>query len=639
MREINILVKVLLLFIIFMAGCMSRELVRIDPKTESYVTTEFQAQEFVGVDILVVVDNSGSMAQEQELLRAAFPRLISAILNPPYTQCANYDPANPECAISNCTDEDADGWYSLRADAPANCQRVHAPVRDLHIGVVSTDLGVGGYPGIRSCEENPAVGDDGILQHTPHGANCESSYPAFLSYSISETQEPNRDQVMGLARDFGCIAVLGTGGCGFEQQLEAARRALIEQSASGGPNSGFLRDDTILTVLIVSDEEDCSASDTTIFDTSAISYDINLVCYYQKDKLHNVVNRYKDAFIGEGGLRPKENTFVMGFIVGVPPDVPQCNGRGSELAGCLESDPMQERVRGDGKLLEYSCIYPPGCTPGTGGNCSSEAFPARRYVELAQALGDNAIVQSICTESFVPAVEALTEKLREAIRGVTFQRQLQVSEAEGDRCRCVANCEIIETLSDNRECTREGDDPNVKEKIAVVIDPETHIERTVCRIRQAGARITNCESVTGCNDPRAVYEWDASVGAGWWYDHTENTVHFEGVIAEPNSDVDIQCSSVVCPEMRQCGDVCCDINEYCYQDVENNLYCMFREDVCKEYGDDLWCPGAGPAGLDVCCLDPDLDGELDWVRDETTGMPVLPKVTRYHCVGDKCQSR
>jgi hypothetical protein len=53
-----------------------------------------------------------------------------------------------------------------------------------------------------------------------------------------------------------CLTRLGSSGCGFEQPLEAIRLAI----APGQPNNlGFLRDDAALLVVVMTNEDDCSA--------------------------------------------------------------------------------------------------------------------------------------------------------------------------------------------------------------------------------------------------------------------------------------------------------------------------------------------------------------------------------------------
>ncbi|HEX4352210.1 MAG TPA: hypothetical protein VHZ95_04835, partial [Polyangiales bacterium] len=88
------------------------------------------------VDLLFVVDNSNSMAEKQASLKAALPSLMHALTS---------------------------GTRSSGGSAlPA--------VTDLHVGVVSTDMGT---PGVSLPGCDPNGGDDGRLRHEPHGADCQ----------------------------------------------------------------------------------------------------------------------------------------------------------------------------------------------------------------------------------------------------------------------------------------------------------------------------------------------------------------------------------------------------------------------------------------------------------------------------------
>jgi hypothetical protein len=59
-----------------------------------------------------------------------------------------------------------------------------------------------------------------------------------------------------LAAAFDCIGRTGVEGDGYERQAEAILAAIGELSQPGACNAGFLRDDAVLVVTIVSDEED-----------------------------------------------------------------------------------------------------------------------------------------------------------------------------------------------------------------------------------------------------------------------------------------------------------------------------------------------------------------------------------------------
>jgi hypothetical protein len=355
------------------AGCMDRDLTGMDPNVQSVTSLVVPQPPSGKVDILVVVDNSGSMKEEQAALVANFPTLIDELMNPT-------DPAN------------------------------HA-VTDLSVGVVTTDMGSFGYA-LNTCN-NGALGylggDDGCFRNTGsvEVGGCLSSYPLFLQRNgLNAGSYP----LAQMGTDFRCIATLGTNGCGAEQQMEAARRALVDQTGVGRCNAGFLRPDSILAVLWVTDEEDCSVADPRLLDPDATSEfgHPNIRCYFNEDKLKRV-----DDMIGQlRALRPNPRDFVMAMIVGVPRES-ICEGKGDELEGCLELPPMQYVLDGTATQVAPSCSSPSGF---------GDAYPARRFVQAAQLLGKNALVRSICNDDWRPAVRGILELIQGAVSDVCFRR-------------------------------------------------------------------------------------------------------------------------------------------------------------------------------------------------------------------------
>jgi hypothetical protein len=189
------------------------------------------------IDILFVVDNSNSMEQEQKNLADQFPKLIEGLRSPKL------------------------GGAGCSATTRQNCR-----IPNVRIGVVSSDLGAGNYS-LPSCEV--AGGDGGKLQVTARVAGCIAPKDPWISYTeqgdgaITNIPGGSSDPVQQVKDAFKCIALLGTGGCGFEHQLEAARKAL---DPGLKVNPGFLRDDAYLAIVIISDEDDCSAKKTQLFD-------------------------------------------------------------------------------------------------------------------------------------------------------------------------------------------------------------------------------------------------------------------------------------------------------------------------------------------------------------------------------------
>ena len=132
--------------------------------------------------------------------------------------------------------------------------------------MVTSDLGAGeAFPKGMGCDT--VGGDQGKLQNTPRDGNCTPPSDAFISYNY-ETGETNipggsGDAVDNIKDAFKCIAKVGTKGCGYEHQLEAARRA---PDPTLNLNPGFLRPDALLAVVFITDEDDCSAQNQGLFD-------------------------------------------------------------------------------------------------------------------------------------------------------------------------------------------------------------------------------------------------------------------------------------------------------------------------------------------------------------------------------------
>lgn len=201
------------------AACADRSVavVDVDQSRESRVEMTVDANR--DLDILFVVDNSNSMAREQERLAENFPRLIGILENHP------------------------DGLPSV------------------HIGVVSTDMGTTEPAG--GCS---SLGDAGRFL----GRDCGLD-GAFIRDIAHEGGDREQNYSGTLSETFSCMALLGTDGCGYEQPLSAMKRAL--ESPDG---RDFLRDDAYLVVVLITDEDDCSASDPQLFSSDQVALDSEL---------------------------------------------------------------------------------------------------------------------------------------------------------------------------------------------------------------------------------------------------------------------------------------------------------------------------------------------------------------------------
>ena len=426
------------------------------------------------MDILVLVDNSSDTAEEQATLAMNFPLLLDSILDPPLD--------------------------------PVTGLPVHVPVDDLHIGVIDQNVGTGGYV-VETCDD-PVDGDNGELQHTPSSTfppgTCDPPYPPYLEYDCTGTACPDEAAIYWMSVGFGCIGILGHEGCGMEQPLESARRSLIDNMAPGGPNAGFLREDSILMIIWLSDEDDCSVApgNEEFFDsTSTEMGPIQLRCFRYPEMLVEV-DDYIEAF---RSLRDDPGKLLQGFIVGVPKD-PACEGSGDAIAGCLDHPDMQETID---PLIPSRIL--PGCREGIGGL----AAPPRRLVEVALEFGPSARVVSICNNDLRSAIDSFASMLHEAVDAVPdWIDPVAASADPGDPCLCLAPCRVVEALSDTRACEpgRPCWETEPGESCAPPwLDPDGN-EHTLCEIPQAGTRMDPCG--LSCDEEGVAHEAE---GAGWYY--------------------------------------------------------------------------------------------------------------------------
>jgi hypothetical protein len=160
------------------------------------------------LDVLLVIDSSVSMAGAKRHFSDSLPALVD----------------------------------QLKAQAPATLS--------LHLGVISTDVFIPTGAGGPACN-----GGDGSL----------ISGQACLTDGVFLRDEPG-DAPGNYAGTLGdaakCLSNASSYGCGFEQPLESVRLAMAPDQQT---NLGFLRDDAAMLVVILSNEDDCSASSDEIF--------------------------------------------------------------------------------------------------------------------------------------------------------------------------------------------------------------------------------------------------------------------------------------------------------------------------------------------------------------------------------------
>jgi hypothetical protein len=229
------------------------------------------------VDLLFMIDNSISMSDKQAVLQRTLPDLVQRLVEPACVDATGATFAPPPSGQS----------------CPEGQQREFEPLEDVHIGIISSSLGDVGA--------NAACPPSGFPQFVPdrtdmahlvgsleRGQNPGATPEGFLEWRAGVTDGPTfQANVQQMVLD------VGEKGCGFEAQLESWYRFLADpfppralervvcpgssqaalncvQPATDAENrillddtllaqrQAFLRPDSLLAVVMLSDENDCS---------------------------------------------------------------------------------------------------------------------------------------------------------------------------------------------------------------------------------------------------------------------------------------------------------------------------------------------------------------------------------------------
>ncbi|MBW2733996.1 MAG: VWA domain-containing protein [Deltaproteobacteria bacterium] len=426
-----------------MLSCESRSFEDPVPADEKVTMREYRQNTETDVDVLFVIDNSRSMAQEQANLRQNFGKLIDAL----------------------------------------KTEKLDGRIPNVHIGVVTTDLGVGDFgAALAGCETKG--GDSGKLQSTGTGG-CLVPNDAWISYVDGVTNLKgctNDDPIECVKESFRCIADLGTEGCGFEMQLEAARRALDPELAM---NPGFLRKDAFLAVIFITDEDDCSAVDLSIFDprqdglqdplgplTSFRCFEFGIQCDINDrsapgprnncvpayDRLHRI-DDYVSFF---RKLKDADDSVIMAAIAG--PKGPVAVGQ-------------------DG----LTPVLMPSCDGAHG-----SAVPSLRIAKMVEAF--DGTIHQICTEDFGPALEEIGKKIVASIGGQCIKSPLLVPNG-GVACRAgVDACKIPGCPQDTSCDVPRGVCVNADGNDTQSFCGESCLDKADCRLELITGRHTSAET-------------------------------------------------------------------------------------------------------------------------------------------------
>jgi hypothetical protein len=279
-------------------GCLNRPLERNEPRTTSTIVEPVTQSAVDKIDLLLMIDNSRSMADKQLILADAVPDLVRGLVNP---KCI--DPNTGTVAPTQPPDP--------LTDCAMGFKREFEPVLNIHIGIITSSLGGHGADACpiqndSTCPSglNPSNNDAGHLVSRKDACLADTPVPTYSNKGFL-AWDPNGELVPPGEKNIGDVSmpagggivptlremVIGTGqiGCGYEAQHESWYRFLVDPEpykeitiqdgkAVGtgtdevivgdatqmllGQRKDFLRPSSLVAVIMLTDENDCSIKES-----------------------------------------------------------------------------------------------------------------------------------------------------------------------------------------------------------------------------------------------------------------------------------------------------------------------------------------------------------------------------------------
>jgi hypothetical protein len=336
------------------------------------------------VDVLFMIDNSALMTTPQMALINSFPRFIDVLENLP------------------------DGRPNL------------------HIAVVSSDLGAA--VGIMSCNGS---GDAGVFRFSPRAPCTDTTLGAGTTFIVNNNGIANYDG--DLRTVFACIANLGATGCGFESPLASIARALGADGPPPPENAGFLRPDALLAIVILSNEDDCSARlgpSSPLFSTTPnnLAGPVGPVGSFRCSEFGHICDEGTPARLAPNGLATDRVTYTN---CRSNEDSPHLKSVGSLVAAIrsLKAFPDEQIVvasivgvpKSDPYApIPYEVSWSPAPVADTGpwptavpGCAAGVLFgdPPVRLAEFTRHFGANGLLHSICDDDYGPSFGAIAGRI------------------------------------------------------------------------------------------------------------------------------------------------------------------------------------------------------------------------------------
>ena len=503
------------------------------------------------VDILFVIDNSGSMGEEQATLAANFGAFIEKLEDPDVE--ANYRIAvtTTDANHRHCAGGE-DGRFQF-----SSCRsRAHEFQRG---GTSDEANNFFDESCLSVCEL-----DD--LETIPT-TTLDDPDPKPRPWIESIGGVTNLPEGITTTQAFQCAGPQGVAGCGYESPLESMRRAFLRTEDANEDEFGFVRPGAILAVVFVTDEADCSARWKDIndpWDADGMQtfwtednldegYPQSEVCWYSGvtctdngDGTKECHPANKDA----AGMDADEDESVL-FPISRYTDFLQAienDKRERDLTAGLESSDVLVAVIGGvptgyqagdeipyrdglvGEDIDFQRQH--GIAPGCSAEGVGQAVPPVRLRDFAASFEtqdeDPTNLFSVCKPDYTPALDKIAKLIETQVRPA-----------------CVPVCvEDTDPLTDTVEhqCVVTETVPNKDGSVTERTVPECEIDGGDARIPDDGELCYVSKSDQGGETETTLDDMDQTcIDEGWNLEL--KVVRADGVREEPGSSIRAKCTT------------------------------------------------------------------------------------------------
>ncbi|HEY4178004.1 MAG TPA: hypothetical protein VGM90_14250 [Kofleriaceae bacterium] len=255
-------------------------------------------------------------------------------------------------------------------DLTASLTGIDGQLPSLHVGVVTTDLGVSATNGAGGAAVGACTG-------TGKGGKLQKFTSTATDAYLSDERGGTKNFTGDLAAELELLTAptTATGGCEYGQPLEAMRQALDETV-----NPGFVRDDAQLQVVFLTNNDDCSLASADFLTDSSITGDPALRCFAagvvcdpddattpgKKRNCHPREDSNKIVPVGDyvdflDGLKDQRSDITVSAVAGLPSAV-EVSGFGT-LTSCTGNGGATPAVRTGTLVSEFGGTVVDSCNP------------------------------------------------------------------------------------------------------------------------------------------------------------------------------------------------------------------------------------------------------------------------------------